>query len=72
MFHVDYNGTLDSEEFARQIEQLNKLFPDQSSGGWSYSNIPAIQPSPCPSCGHCPTCGRNAQPSWPARPYISW
>jgi hypothetical protein len=21
----------------------------------------------CPSCGHCPTCGRSSRPSWPER-----
>lgn len=24
--------------------------------------LQAITPSPCPACGVCPTCGRNAQP----------
>ena len=29
-------------------------------------------PSPCPRCGHCPTCGRGgAIPyDWPSRPWV--
>jgi len=26
-------------------------------------------PQPCPTCGHCPICGRS---STPVQPYITW
>lgn len=34
-------------------------------------------PKPCPSCGHCPTCGRGAaslspSPWWPYQPSPWW
>jgi hypothetical protein len=43
----------------------------------------AAKDKPCPSCGHCPTCGRSAAPYWPNvtpwyprpywhDPYITW
>jgi hypothetical protein len=46
-------------DFAALKQQLDELKKDK----------------PCPSCGHCPTCGRSAnpwgfQPQWPHyRPY---
>jgi len=68
MYRIDQNTS--PEEFARQIEQINKLFPDQASGGWTYMP-PVYPPAPCPSCGHCPTCGHKTRP-WRIEPYISW
>ena len=34
-------------------------------------------PQPCPSCGHCPTCGRGGYygapyPYWRSVPYPTW
>lgn len=34
--------------------------------GWRYI------PTPCPSCGHCPTCGRDATPHTITAPTITW
>lgn len=38
------------------------------------SNASAPTPQPCPSCGHCPTCGRSASPPAPihVQPWWQW
>ena len=38
---------------------MNGRYP-YFSEPWSSSNTVLSQPSVCPSCGHCPTCGRTA------------
>lgn len=43
--------------------------------GGSTANIGGFVQQPCPSCGHCPTCGRSnwrTYPYWhpPFQPYI--
>jgi hypothetical protein len=39
---------------------------DNYRNGW-YPNAWPYQAQPCPSCGHCPTCGRGTAP----RPYFA-
>jgi len=40
------------------LEELRRLFAEQKRNG-----------HPCPSCGHCPTCGRGG---YGLNPYSPW
>lgn len=43
-----------------------------NSGFLQVKSEPNMALHPCPSCGHCPTCGRGGYGFWPYRPYPYW
>ena len=50
---------------------MNGRYP-YFSEPWSSSNTVLSQPSVCPSCGHCPTCGRTAASPYFPQGYPQW
>lgn len=65
--NIQAQGSIDWSQF-----QQNPL--DTQSGGQAnnFYQYPYYQhPAPCPSCGHCPTCGRGGYRTQPWQPNIA-
>ncbi len=54
--------SIDVDKFMEQLRQLQEANEKEEAERRYLAPYPQ---NPCPSCGHCPTCGRNAAPRQP-------
>jgi hypothetical protein len=66
--------TINDYKNAMQAQTITGIGQTTIAAGMTYTPYP-VYPTPCPSCGHCPSCGRGArvQPYyWPTYPQYTY
>lgn len=58
-------------DYLKQVQEAFRKAQEEASK-YPYNNGP-YRSQPCPSCGHCPICGRSTQPFYPGNgPWITY